>query len=289
MFVNNLINKKQKNQHYYNRIIIDAFSGASAGALALTVMLKAFTAPDETVFDEYSSPHKQLWNSLHTEFGANLSKLLEEANEQEKMQLLLIQYAQHLQEQAWVKTVNLERLLRRDKLPFDIARMEHDPSILYLKTYEDIAARFLSPGEEGYTGTLNPSGFLVESDTFACSLSRLNPVVADGRKQYQLRLEDKANIALNDALRSFIHRDMRVFDIHFNALNEDELQRLPKRWYRLHTGEADTQSEKHILENISHKSSWQTISATAIACGCFPVAFRPVLLERHRCEFGENL
>lgn len=288
LFVNNLINKLE-GEAYYDKIVIDAFSGASAGALALTVMLKAFTAPDETVFDENSQLHKQLWNSLYTEFGANLGKLLDKANQREKMQLLLIQYAQHLQEQAWVKTVNLERLLRRDKLPSDIVRMEHDPSILYLKTYEDIAALFLSPGEEGYTGTLNPSGVLAESVTFACSLSRLNPVVADGRKQYQLRLEDKASIALNDALRSFIHRDMRVFDIHFNALKEDQLQRLPKRWYRLHTGDADTQSESHILENISHKSSWQIISATAIACGCFPVAFRPVLLERHRCEFGENL
>ncbi|MCC5934765.1 MAG: patatin-like phospholipase family protein [Balneolales bacterium] len=294
LFINNLI-KWINEEDSYDRIVIDAFSGASAGALSLTLMLRAMCFPEEGVLEAGAELNTRLKAKLHNEFGDGFEELWRKVSETDKNQLnqlLLIQYAQDLQEQAWVNTVNLERLLRRDKLPSDMERFNHDPSILYLKTYEDIAALYLAPGSEGYTGSLNPTGILGDNVTFACSLSRLNPVVADGRKQYEVRQDKETGlISLNDALRSFIHRDMRVFDIHFKDLKSDKrhINSLPNRWYRFHTGEADTQSERHILENIRDKNSWQTITATAIACGCFPVAFRPVLLERHRCEFGDSL
>lgn len=290
LFINNLIDRTEGKKHY-ERIVIDAFSGASAGALSLTLMLRAMCFPEEGVLEEGAELNTRLKAKLHHEFGDGFEELWRKVSETDKNQLnqlLLIQYAQDLQEQAWVKTVNLERLLRRDKLPSDKERFNHDPSILYLKTYEDIAALYLSPGSEGYTGPINPTGILGDNVTFACSLSRLNPVVADGRKQYEVRQDKETGlISLNDALRSFIHRDMRVFDIHFSDVGANDA--LPSRWFRLHNGVADTQSQHHILENIRDKSSWQTITASAIACGCFPVAFRPVLLERHRCEFGDSL
>lgn len=288
LFVNNLINKLE-GKAYYDKIVIDAFSGASAGALALALMLRTMSFPDQEVITPASERNSQLEAKLRREFGDGFQPIWDEASDQERMQLVLIQHVQDLQEKAWVKDVNLERLLRADKNSEDRSRFEHEPSLLYLKTYENIAASFIdTPNRSLFFHTApNPTGLLHSNVQFACSLSRLNPITADGRSQYQERMDDPGLIGLNDALRSVVHRDMRVFDIHFTDVGRN-MGSLPLRWYRFHTGVANTNSDSHILENIRQRSSWQTITATAIACGCFPIAFKPVLLERHRCEFGKD-
>ncbi|MCH8487389.1 MAG: hypothetical protein LAT75_11035, partial [Candidatus Cyclonatronum sp.] len=68
LFINNLVNWINE-EDSYDRIVIDAFSGASAGALSLTLMLRAMCFPEEGVLEEGAELNTRLKAKLHNEFG----------------------------------------------------------------------------------------------------------------------------------------------------------------------------------------------------------------------------
>ncbi|HSH46103.1 MAG TPA: patatin-like phospholipase family protein [Longimicrobiales bacterium] len=245
----------------YDRIVVDVFSGASAGALSLVLMLRALAEPDPAPATE-----ARLRQQFPDEFDR-----LEPARQQA---LIAAQHAQDLQERAWVHEVDIERLLgRRGDTRRDL---RHAASILDRGAVDEIAARLLRFHQPPDFGARQLLG---ERVLFAATLSNLTAIRYDARREFDP--DEIGLLALRDALTSRGHREVRVFDLRFT-----EAPRLtPGRWCRYHS--ADERPGE--IGDLRLNRTWARIGATCIACGAFPFAFEPVVLRRKSYEYGPTL
>lgn len=246
----------------YDRVVIDVFSGASAGALSLVLMLRSLAEPN---------PAPNVEDKLRKQFEGEYERL----DAPRRAQLIAAQHAQDLQHQAWVREVDLETLLgrkggkRRD--------LRHVPSLLDRGAVDEIAARLLA-----FDKTPDFAGrqILGERVLFATTLSNLTAVQYDARKAREA--DDAGLIALRDALTSRGHREVRVFDLYFREAPED----LDKgRWFRYHAAA----KREEVIGDLRLPKAWARLGATCIACGAFPFAFEPVVLKRKRYEYGDKI
>lgn len=211
-----------KKQADYEDVEIDVFSGASAGSLALAVMLRALTW---RTADEEKSAQASL-RKLHPE--VEWDKVFETEHGRD---LIATQVAQDLQEKAWVRLIDLKGLLgevlanpkghpnaaeaaaqsamRREGLRWS-------PGLLDSEAVYEIARSQLFP----------PAGALIKPDRrrllserclYACTLTSLTAFTSDATDTFNI--SPGSAPGLRDALRSKVHRDLRVFDIHFSSVN----------------------------------------------------------------------
>jgi len=252
----------------YENIVIDVFSGASAGAMSLLIMLRGLVYQDARQINE-ATKNLEEWS---TRTGINLP----DAQTQRWNQLIAAQVVQDMQQAIWTKDINIKSLL---------ADPENDLSIqsglLNRRTLERIAARYIRFPPENVK--FNAAGLLDERTLFACTLSSLVPMIADARGQYA----NAGFLGLGDGLRSRVHRDLRVFDLYlkenWQSTEEIDEMEFPRRWCRYQTGE----KIEGQVGDLRLSTGWAKMAATAIACGCFPFAFEPVVLTRHDYEFGD--
>ena len=274
----------------YNKITIDAFSGASAGAMSLGIMLRGLALYNsQQLADAEISLKDDLGNDAYTAIKNALST--DQWND-----LLVIQAVQDLQKEIWVDTINIWKLLgieptdsiptRRLKKVF--SHLEHQPSLFLRETLEKIATKHFDVRNTALNGSIDYSKrrLLAERVLFGCTLTNLSPILHDAIEQHDVH--DSGLIGLRDGLRSFSHRDMRVFDINFRKLtdgNIDDNINFPDRWYRCDNDLPNTDKKSSSLQS---NEAWSVIAATTLACGCFPYAFEPVELKRRRWEYGNN-
>lgn len=254
----------------YSRIEVDCFSGASAGAMSLAVLLRGLA-------QQTPEQRAQAAATLAQEFGAEFTSLPEGGTTQQD--LIAAQVVQDAQERIWVNEISIDKLLADGSTPQD--SLQHTAGLLNRAAVEDIARRAIA--FEGEQLDLGGRRLLADRVLFGCALNNLTPILADARREFsgnELFLQ-----ALADGMTSGTHREMRVFDLMFTptplkALADTEEH--PARWYRYRAG--DKREDR--TGDLRSRKAWSTITATALASGAFPGAFEPVVLTRHSFEFG---
>ena len=249
---------------------VDCFSGASAGAMSLAVMLRGLVlqTPEEL---------QKARLALTEEFGEEFLQLPEGSDRQRN--LLAAQVVQAAQEDIWVRQISIERLLDEGATPGQ--ELRHSAGLLNRATVEKIAHDAIRFDTE----TLDLSGkrLLADRVLFGCALNNLTPILMDARSEFTSNKLFFSSLA--EGMTSWAHREMRVFDLMFGnvavATLDDEKEH-PSRWFRYRAGDF----EANKTSDLRTRKAWSTIAATAVASGAFPGAFEPVVLTRHSFEFG---
>lgn len=254
----------------YDRVVIDVFSGASAGAMALALMLRTLTqrSPDA----EARARHR-----LENDLGDDVAEAFRSLPDAAKRDLIAAQAVQDAQEEVWVDEVSIDRLLGVDAGTSDPS-LPYTAGILDRGAVDDIARQRI-----GFQGPLDLSGrrLLADRVLFACTLSNATPVLVDARGD--LEASKAGWLGLGDGLTSYEHKEVRVFDLSFVERAPDS----PSRWCRYHAADKVADPTTGIGD-LRGSRAWAKITATAIACGAFPFAFEPVVLTRKRYEFAER-
>lgn len=260
----------------YDKIEVDVFSGASAGAMSLGVMLKALAFPSQD-----TTNRAKAWAELKTAYNITDNTLTAEKKEQ----LIDAELAQQVMNRIWVEEITLDRLLdpaASGKVP----ALAHQAGLCNKAAVTDIAKAFMTPPNIDSGDSPKTSTLLAPRVLYGCSISNLNPIKADARDRYLA--SPNSDTTAGEALISNFHREQRIFDINFSTLTTDKFDDQdvhPKRWMRFHWG--NSQSGKTF--DIRQPKEWNHIVATAIASGAFPVAFEPVPLTRYRWEYPNGM
>ena len=251
----------------YDKIVVDVFSGASAGALSLGAMLRYLLfQTDQQKADAVAK--------LQIEFGDLFNHLAPQARED----LIAAQVVQDTQKQLWTDEIKLSKLLPAD----ENGPLRFKASLLDRAAVDDIARRHLVQWQ-GSGIRFDRRRLLADRVLYACTLANLTPMIADARAEFPGN--EVGFIGLNDGMRSHTHRDLRVFDLNFVKQTDPTDDRFPDRWCLFH----DAPERKGLIGDLNKPETWAKIAATAIASGGFPFAFEPVVLPRKAFEYGPNL
>ncbi len=279
----------------YTDVVIDVFSGASAGAMSLAIMLRG-------LYSQTEEDKTKATDKLYEQYGETLITKMESENGELYKKLVAAQVAQDLQNKCWVEDIHLDGLLeeREPELEFQGG--------LFNRGAVDKIAKEIAPlpknGEKPETTT----SLLNDQVLFACTLANLTPLVVDARESVKTSGPSKAG--LTDGLRSQVHRDLRVYDIRLPG-TKTNVSSHHDRWVlcsdqifidtilnkRKQLKSSDQIKEKDpeswikgkATLDVNDNSTWATICATAIACGAVPFAFEPVPLKRYRSEYASSV
>ncbi len=268
-----ILNGQDADGNAYDKVIVDGMSGASAGAIALTIMLRCLIDYKSMVhlLGENATEDLLIEELAKDYFNNNKAKLLAHKNSSE---LIALQLAQKIQYKIWVDEVDSVSLYG-SKVKKDY---KQDPnksfSLLDREHLETLAKKYLiNAGEIDLNNKV-----LLDSKRviFACSLTNLLPIQIDD-------LSKKSNKLQKNVLKSTgsdNHTELRVVDFVFDKTDSIKTD---DRWLRFCP---KPNAEDPTNFNITSEEAWATISASALACGAFPIAFEPVLLKRFQKEFG---
>lgn len=252
----------------YDRVVIDVFSGASAGAMALAAMLRVLV---HRTPEQEAAARKR----LEEEFGLDLSAYPPER----QADIVAAQVVQDVQERLWVEEVSLRRLLGHG--PNGRRDLRYEAGILDRGAVEEIARSALDfpDGVE-----LGRRRLLADRVLFACSLANVSPILVDATRDLKTAAE-AGYLGFADGLTSRVHQELRVFDLYFSRIGEDDplgATEHPARWCRYHDGPESAGR----IGSLRERRTWAKLAATALASGAFPFAFSPVVLKRRVYEFG---
>lgn len=280
--------RRRTNFRRYDRIVIDVFSGASAGAMSLAIMLRCLVhrTPEQEAAATAALKAElpaSVWNSLSADQRADLVAA----------QVLLT-----TQEKVWRDEVHIKHMLGDAPLPLGKRDLRHIGAIFDRAEVDRIAKAYLTfPAEAVTTAPASKrSGpdddgrrvsfkrrLLSSRVLYAATISNLAGIRADAAAEFLKT--DVGLRALADGARSTLHREIRVFDLNFDDLADEDFtdaSRNPRRWCRYHAApEIDG-----AIGDVRRPRTWAKIAATAIASGAFPFAFEPVRLARKKYEFG---
>ncbi len=274
---------KDKDQNSYEKVIVDGMSGASAGAIALTIMLKCLIDYRSMMplYNKTLTEEDLLNEIIKDYFDGEIDK----ANAfKEKFETLkALQLAQKIQYKLWVEEVNSLKLYGNKIDKNYVANPNESFSLLDRKLLEDLTKKYLMSSDGidiSRRELLDPNRVI-----FACSLTNLLPIELDLHKNNSDK--DKLKKNLLKSVGSENHTELRVIDFVFNdtAITEEKKE-TDTRWLKF-SSTHNPNIPTHF--NITDKAAWATISASALGCGAFPIAFEPVLLKRFQQEFGDNL
>lgn len=268
----------------YQRVEVDVFSGSSAGSLSLALMLRGLADPD-------AERRMSAKVRLIEEFGSEFTK----RSKKEKRALMAAQALQDVQEELWVREINLEKLLGLGS-PEAIERTRFTSGVFDRGAVEDLARKHLNfpcMSERDGSNAVNFSNrqLLADRVLFASSIANLTPILADASVEFPA--DDMGLRGLSDGMTSRVHNELRVFDLHFTPVETESLtdtEVFPRRWCRYHTGDKvrDTELSGRGVGDLRRARAWSKIAATSIASAAIPFAFEPVPLERRSYEFGET-
>ena len=279
----------------YERIEIDVFSGASAGAISLAIMLRVLVNPRDKFkflgFKSYEALRAHLQTKLSQQFGGKLIELKMESPEKYE-QLLAAQTIQEFQDLVWAKKVDVDRFLGTGSYQ---KKMQDCPGFMDRSIVDQLGIdifQFQTPSNR-----LNHKLLLGDRVLFGCTLANLSHTL---KKSKRTHLDDnqKPSLikALNDSSVDRIHSELRVFDLNFKQIKADEGPYYPLKWVQLHDADdlvlqqKDNQDNNYpkVIENLNSNNAWREITATAIASAAVPFAFEPVVLNRYRFEYGSE-
>lgn len=268
----------------YRRVEVDVFSGASAGSLSLALMLRGLSYP---VPERQRTAKAHLTDEFGNEFTGKTKK--------ERKALTAAQILQDVQEEVWVREINLENLLGMGS-PGATKRTRFTSGIFDRGAVEELARKHLAfpapgAGRDGHPADFSGRQLLADRVLFACSIANLSPILADATGEFPATAGGPRG--LSDGMMSKVHNELRVFDLNFTSVPVDSLTDkgvFPRRWCRYHTGPRvrDTGLSGRGIGDLRGARAWSKIAATSVASSAIPFAFEPVPLERRSYEFGET-
>ena len=278
----------------YDLVEVDVFSGASAGAISLAIMLRVLVNPRDKFrflgFRTYEQMREVLDFRLNKQFGERAMQMKTE-QPQKYEQLIAAQTLQEFQEKVWAKEVDLERLLGTGAHHKDLS----DKASLLDRSVIDKLSKELFKFDGATEDRLAYRTLLAKRVLFGCTLANFSHSFQKGHTPSDKGTTEQALLAaLNDSSVARVHSELRVFDLNFDTIITDQSQYFPLRWVQYHEGEPlhiqqkDTfgNSYPKTINTLSNNEVWREIAATVIASSAVPLAFEPVVLTRYRHEFG---
>ncbi len=266
----------------YDKVVVDVFSGASAGAMSLGVMLRALAFPEKD-----PTVRQTTWVKLTEDYQLDAEAW---AGTSRKEQLIDAELAQQKMNRIWTEEITLDKLLKPEAEGFP--PLVKQAGILNKAAVTNIARDYLFPdsGDSYRDEDKAEHPVLADRVLYSCSISNLNPIIANVDAKYLKAVSDdeQPDLASADALTSKFHQEHRIFDINFAPLTSSKFADTdihPKRWVRFHWGD----DIDDVSFDIRSRKDWRHIVATAIASGAFPAAFEPVSLTRWRWEYPDGL
>ena len=312
---------QDKEGNPYDRIVLDSMSGASAGAIALAILLRTlldYESIVERICERYAiSPkrkgeyyfpiekkekeevkqEKDIFikiietevDKLEDKYKERLRNELSDTNLlnqhwiRTREQLIAVEVSQILQEILWVHEVNIDELFDGDKTKSKDKKYnqkENSVSLLSREKLISLVAQYLMPqDEDNLNKKKKEDSILGERILYACSLTNLLPREMEEEIISGIEINNYPLVReTQNALKSKTHKELRVFDFDFSNGTMGETI---ENWIRI----VDGINANSMTFPIDSKKTWAKISATAIACGAFPIAFEPVILKRYKSEF----
>lgn len=279
----------------YDEVELDVFSGSSAGAISLAVMIRVLCSPRDNYqflgYHSYQEMRTALEEKLTVQFADKMTDV--KVNYPQKYeQLLAAQTVQDFQEQIWAKEVDIERFLGVGAYTKDL---RSNDSFMDRGIIDELGKKIFQFGATT-TEPLASKTLLSNRVLFACTLANLSHTLRSSKKKTANNKKNSLLKALNDSSVDRIHSELRVFDLNFGQIEASHGRYYPLKWVQCHQGAATQmeQQDSHgntyqkTIHNLADNDTWRTITATAIASGAFPFAFEPVVLNRHRHEFGAD-
>lgn len=268
---------KDKNGAPYEKVIVDGMSGASAGAIALTIMLKSLIDYKGmlSLADENLTEEDLVKEIEETYFKENP---MQASNHRDIETLKALQLAQKIQYKIWVEEVDALKLYGEKAKKSFKHNSKDGFALLERKLLEKLTKRYLMADVD--INISNKQLLNEDRVIFACSLTNLLPIEVLKSKDDTSKLEKN----FQKSTGSQSHSELRIIDFVFNHESET-YQNKPTddRWLKF--SKSDEVDGKTKLD-INSKAAWATIAASALACGAFPIAFEPVLLKRYCSEYG---
>jgi predicted acylesterase/phospholipase RssA len=257
----------------YDHVLIDVFAGASAGSMSLAIMLRGLVHQTD---EELATAENNLkddeaigWNNLSHDQRENLK---------------VAEVVRNLQADIWINEIDIEKLL--GTTPEQKANLVYEAGILRRGALEDIAKKYFSFDQSVYDSKFERRKILADEVIFGSTLANLTAVDYNCSPQ---QAGNPANFAgAADAFTSSEHKELRVFHLFFGEQAPDDVtnnpQDYPAKWVRYHTGP----KKPGFFGDLCNKDAWSRMVATSLACGAFPFAFEPVVLERFDFEYGSD-
>jgi len=253
----------------YSKVEVDCFSGASAGAMSLAILIRSLVNRTKARSDK---ARKYLIDNHEEEFKKLSTELQND--------LVAAQVAQDIQEELWVSDIKIKDLLS-DSVSGN-TKIKYTAGLVNRAAVENLSQKWMNfPGEQL---NLSNKRILANRVLFACALNNQTPILQDARREFTE--EEIFWKSLADGMTSYNHRELRVFDLMFKdpgEANFTDEEVHPDRWYRYRAGTY----KKGVVGDLRSRKAWSTIAATSIASGAVPGAFEPVVLTRKKFEFGK--
>ncbi len=278
----------------YDRVELDVFSGASAGAISLAVMIRVLCNPRDKYqflgYQSYLEMRASLEDKIQKQFADKAIEIKHQFPKKYE-QLLAAQTVQDFQEQIWAKEVDVERFLGVGAYHKDLT---DNPSFLDRNIIDELGNRIFP--FESSNDPLEYKTLLGNRVLFGCTLANLSHTLRSNRGTKIGGKSSSILKALNDSSVDRIHSELRVFDLNFGTIDPNEGRYYPLKWVQFHQSDAakmkqeDSQNNHYekTIHSLTDNSAWQMVAATAIASGAFPFAFEPVVLNRFEHEFGAD-
>lgn len=277
----------------YSKVEIDIFSGASAGAISLAIMLRVLVNPRDKFhflgYRNYEEMRAAMEQKLQTQFDGKLLELKMQFPEKYE-QLIAAQTIQDFQDIVWSKEVDLARLLGTGKFQKDLTE---SPSFMDRGVVDRLGIELFQFKIKEQR--LDHRILLGNRVLFGCTLANLSHTLQKSKRTHlHDTLKPSLVQALNDSSVDRIHSELRVFDINFKPIDSSESPYYPLNWVQYHPDkdlvlqQEDTLGGKYqkTVKDLSKNETWQEITATAIASAAVPFAFEPVVLNRYKYEYG---
>lgn len=294
---------KDKEGQSYDKVVVDGMSGASAGAIALVIMLKTLIDYKKmmAIYNEYLDQSRtgqagkkvvdhvseeSLLQDLANTYFDGKTELIPNQNGQKK-ELIALELAQKVQHQIWVERLNSFDLLGGED-GMSTKKKPHSSFGLLDRSLLNKLAKYYILSIDGME--LDNIQLLDKKRViFACSLTNMLPIEINLKQDY------KNSVLEQNAIKSTgsrNHTELRVFDFVFDNSVQDE-KKTDHTWFKLYQGPEAADPKKPENRNpkmdldIKSEKAWSIVTASALACGAFPIAFDPVVLKRYKEEFND--
>ncbi|GEM_PF-6948432 len=280
----------------FSRIEIDAFMGASAGTITLALMLRslAYSLPGEGQSDR-DSVWKDARLGFEKVFGSGKFTTLMQRSPDLVKGVIGVERVDRLQQLVWVKRLSLDAILGEDQAT-------EGAGLLNPAFFGELSSELAGIGV-GEQRELNWQDgrkaedrvLLADRVVFGGTVTSLHPLDQPAARNFPIPGEQATALpgggrqqhdpALRGWISKGISRTARIFDIGWNA--DDPKDPMQDCWVRIcPDGDPRWTGKEHDRTDVTKPEAWWEMLSTAITSGAFPGAFDPVVLRRHRHEFG---
>lgn len=262
----------------YKSVEVDGMSGASAGSIALAIMMRCLVDYKslmniKPILDHLKLPEGTSKDEVDKHLRSSISKEYKLSLIDHRLdKLVALEIAQVVQKIIWVNTLNSDLLFKTNSNSDDDFLTQF--GLLSRDSAIDAAWNVISPGiiEIDITN----KKVLSNRALMAFTMANLSPISYGEKRTNQKDVPDLVK-NLQNATSINNHNEVRVFDLWF--LENSNTSEIDDRYITIPDG-----------RGRSHNSdrTWAEILASAIASGAFPFGFPPAIITKYRNEYDSG-